>query len=117
MIKTIAYGKIITEINYTAEVSSNGESVWVNKGDECLARFNKLTREYKNLKPLIDQYTIYHNNNYDTDSYMYYCWEAFVMEVSKRFGVKIDQEHTPNYIPAGPINIKRVDILILSDYL
>lgn len=89
--------KQVIETVYAAEVSSNGRTVWIDKGDECLARFNEITREYQNAKPFEERYTIYSNLDIPPEE-MYFAWEAFVIEVKKRFGVSVGAEHMPNFI-------------------
>lgn len=90
--------KTIIEENFVAEVFSNGEAVWINKGKERLAKFNFLTREYKNPQPCQEYYTIYYNVNPQIGTHLYYAWEAFVLEVKKRFNVIIDDQHKPSFI-------------------
>lgn len=81
--------------NLLPDIICNGNAVWIKSGDICLAKFNQQSREYKNPKPCIDEYTIYSNE--DTD--LYSAWTIFVSQVNKRFGVVLLNEHKPNFIP------------------
>jgi hypothetical protein len=82
------------------EVFSDGRTVWVNL-DFCVARFCPVSREYAavdsegniNLSAHPEASISHPETGPTTND-----WIDFVNEVNSRWGIVIDQEHTPLYI-------------------
>lgn len=82
------------DVDGSADVLSDGRTVWVSVSGQCVARFGRLGREYF-LSEGVPQ-AVRHS-----DADLYLDWDSFVSQVGRRFGVVIENRHRPSYVPAG----------------
>ena len=69
------------------DISTNGNTVWVNNEKGCLARFCKRSSEFMN-----DMYSFNHDENFK------YAWDRFVQEVKKRYSIEVGNEFKPEFV-------------------
>lgn len=70
------------------EITTNGDTVWVNGNSGCLGRFCKGSYEIMHTN---GGQTTHMNNNHEKD------WERFVDEMYKQHRVTVLEEHRPSY--------------------
>jgi hypothetical protein len=87
------------ELTYTtAEVSSNGRTTWVYLDGMCVARFCPLSHEILEGGQLVSTTHVWDGERGLASDDL----KRFGTKVRERFGISIEDEHTPLYILDTP---------------